>query len=1357
MFPDHLHELATTLLPEPLLRALDAQEPGSIANAYALLDTHRARLFALTPASATQVLLPNGENNFRTGASIRGTVLSIRIVGIVELLDKHALSGRAGSETVGYVLSQLFATIIGEIEQRGGIVLSFGGEILTAVFSVVQLGSEHAAFAVAAALAVQPLATAERTVAHSIQLRTTVQTGVFFVADIGDVSHGELLLTGRAANRIARDRDSTPIGTITISNDTAAQINGLVVRRLGYDLQIVDSLAKAPTSLPTTPQLYRQPSLASITTQLEQINKAQRYLPYQLPTRMIARETFGGEFRPVTVAVISFHIYRRLLEFLEMAATAEQDNTIVVQLLDSYYNATQSVIQQYGGRIGSLESTGTGDRLYAFFGAPLAHEDDPRRAVEACLELHARANDLHQSIADLMREWTAGRPNQNVLLRLSQPSGRERVGIATGTVFTGILGMPQRRTYTVIGEPVSYAATYMAAAEEDQLLISALTYRAIQPAYSADPLLPLVVGRSGKTVTAFRLPAQIATTPQNAAAALVGRDQELVQLRAIVDAALLSDTPARAAIVVLGEAGVGKTRLLDELWMPVRVEYSHVLLLRTTCQSYEQTAPYAPIRRIFRQLLQIRLDDDRETQAYVVHHLLEVLVPEWSRFSPILGALLGIPIAETNLTRALSPEQRRDRLDDLIVETLVATAQAQPTALTIEDVQWLDPSSAAVLRTFAERAKALPGLLAFTSRPAVDQPRPWDNITHTTTLRLEELDDDASITLLTALLDAPPPPEMSSLLARVQGVPLYLEELVRYLIDVRAIIRQPSGEWAVTRSAVESDVPPQIEQIIMSRLDQLSDDARHTAEIASTIGTQFVPELTSAALSQVNITAQLNELRQAGILAQQTSPLAFRHGITCDVIYNSISFARRHELHIQVAGAIEQLYGDTIAEHHATLGDHYERAELYDRAFEHFLAAAQLAQSRYANQEAIDLYTRALAASPWVRDDLAKPDLALARPLCEGFGDVLALTGNSSQAREYYSMLITLFEGDRADQVVHRARLLRKLASTYEAQGNFDSALQRLERAATVIASAPSDNTSNQEHAEILSDIGWVHFHRNDIDQSQLYLEQALNQLEEEEVTTQTARILNRLGGVAWQRGDLAKAQVFVEQSLAASEKSGDLVGQASALNNLGILAENNDEIDTAIHYALKSLQTYERVGNRRDISSAALNLGWAFFSQQSYEKAQIYFTQALTASTEVHDSFNQMRSSLNLSRVMLEIGDLTSSEYFSHQSLLIATQLQLPPQKLENITVMLEILLQKKDIDGVRTLYQQGLDLKVDSESEEYGNFQRLEAKIALAQGDKTRAIKLLGMNEALFTRLQNLPEANRTRKLLAEIEAQE
>ncbi len=1342
------------LLPKALVTALQQPTPDTKAwiTAGDRLQAQLNAYLPFVPAPIQDGLLRDPALGRLPPQRPNGTLLCADVSGFTALSSELATAGRQGSEAISALMNRLFAALLAEVAAHGGGVIQFGGDALTALFDSATLGPTHAAQAAAAALAMQTrmsdfAAVPTERGLFPLRLRIALHSGELFAVVVGDSEHSELVVTGSAIHRVVVAQEQAAPGAVVLSAETRQALPDADVVPIAaglYELQRVPTPPRPPTV--STIRQAGPPGPAAVTTLLARIAAVEPFVPLALPKRFARLHAEGGEFRPVTVLFSDFYTFPDLAA--RLAGADAVDPAVLGAVLNHYYTAIQRVVHSFGGTINKVDMAASGNRVLALFGAPVAHEDDPNRATEVVLALPALLMEADRAVADL----PAGRPGAP-----APPEFQPRIGIAAGTVFAGILGTPARHEYTVMGRTVNLAARLLAAAGPTDVLLTAAVYRTVNRRLQAEPLPPLLTKGMPEPVPVFRAQHARAAAP-NARhwVPIIGRSTELEQVIGVGTRALTAGPQAGGVAALAGEAGIGKSRLAAEAVRLLRMNRA-VRVVSETCRSYEETAPYSVFGRILCQLLP-------PTTPAALQVLLDDLLPAWSRFAPLLHPLLGLPPAETTLTTALSAEGRRDRLTDLVRALVPALADRRPLVLLLDDLQWADASSRALIDTLVGELGGRPLLLLLVGRTLADLPPVPPDLTNGLTLTLPPLTAGDSTALLQTLLGGGEVPgELDSLVDHSAGMPFFLEETVRYLLDSGALRRSPDGHWLYLRPISQESVPARVEQMITARLDRLDEETRLLAQVAAVFGPQVSTRLlASVPAAATHLHEKLACLAEAALLVPSEegdgTEYRFKQGVTRDVTYSSLLFARRRELHAQAAAAIEHIYADDLAGQHAVLAEHYRRAEQPTVAFAHFIAAATQAQADYAHAEALLLYPQALAVAPWTVDPTQPPDLKPATPLYEGWGDLLALTGNYPAARDQYTALLHLVQRKTdLTQAVHAAALHRKLGSTYEHQGNMEQARTGLQIAAAALATLPATAEVILEQARVLSDLGWVGFRQGDLDQAQLYLDQALNTVlplaDQPAAAAQQAAVLNRLGGVAWSRGDLARAQSYVEQYLHNSEQSGNLADQAKALNNLALLLERQDRLMESIRCNLQALDINEQIGNRRMLAVGTLNAGYTFYCIEDYASARHYLNQSIKWAGEVHDNHYQQVAYLNLGRVYTAMGEWDLAAEALQESLARTQQLQNASEELDVRVALGELALQRGDPAGAATAYQAGAALATDMTSEEYGRFQRLEARIAETEGHRTKAVELLVLNEALFVQLQNAVEIRRTRSLRREL----
>lgn len=1366
-----------------------------------LLRAHAAYI----PARLVRRQLANPIPGQVTGSFWDGSLLFADLSGFTALSEQLSTIGRQGAEEVSAIVNQLFDALVEEVAHNQGMLLKFGGDALTAFFDQENLGETHAAAATNAALAMQQRMNAfaklrTRAGTFRLRLRVGVHSGRLFAAEVGDTSHVELVITGREVNQVATAQEIAAPGDVVISDQTAALLHDarLEPSERGFQRIIGLPTPQLPAlrddlTIPTGEDLA---TLEQLATQLAALRP---YLVRGLPQRFLdSRFTEIGEFRPVSVMFANFHNFSDMLELLKDAPT------LAAQVLNAYFQRVQQVVHHYDGSINKVDMATHGDKLMALFGAPAAHEDDPLRVVHCALDMRRALTDVNTEIASLFEPLATRYAEQHA----APPALHQRIGINTGTVFAGRVGGAQRYEYTVMGSAVNLSARLMAKAADGMVMLSPFTRTMVEQQVAVADHPPLQLKGLSQPITpgvllerdangARTMGRSESALPQ---VALVGRDNELQQMLAAAQQALAGNG---RVIALIGEAGIGKTRLSSELLHQLVLtgaapagqhagSVDNFAIYGGECQSYEQSTPYATIRPPLRALLEItpqrpasRTDSDAAALAMLdtLEQAVTRYAPKLVRFAPLLGDALGVAVQETQLTRGLTAEQRHDRLHELIIELFTGATNEYPLILMLEDIQWADASSLELVNEIASAIQGKPMLLLLNYRPSPPIDAPWNALDTTLQITLAELSLDKGEQLLSALLNDNPPPAVRSLVERTQGNPFYIEELIRTLIASGILARKQRGDWYLTGPLNEATLPRSIEGLVIARLDKLPEAQYDMVQVASVVGRRFQQPVVAGIYAQKSILDHVlealihSEITQQDFQDNDLSYL-FRHGLLRDVAYETILFARRRELHRQVALRLEELTADDPQARQnvlSVLARHYLLAEVWNEAFAYHMLAGQQAQRRYANREALSLFATALEIVPNLPMP-TDPDERIRQivDLHERRGAIFALLGETDDAVGSYLEAMALVDVREETHRETRVRLHRLLASVEEQSSEFDTAVRWLEQGMALAnqqtraelarcyllgakiynrrgefdSSLEWVRTSLAMATEVGSDLdrgnalrllGVTYADTGDLNASIQALEEAATIWEQlQEDISGKSRILNDLGSVYDQMGRWQEAITCYEQAIEISEAIGDAVGIAYASNNYAYLMVGRNELQRAYDLYIYSAEHFRKTGSLWGEAATEFNRGEVLILQGNPADAMPLFTRSL-ATFERIGSRNFIPEVLRLAaEASLALENYAAADDYARRSLAEAEALGMPVEKGIAQRVLGQIALAQQHYPPAASMLEQACATLQEADSPyDIGKVYYWQARLHALQGNFAEAHPLLQQAFQTFTEL--------------------
>jgi class 3 adenylate cyclase/tRNA A37 threonylcarbamoyladenosine biosynthesis protein TsaE len=636
--------------------------------------------------------------------------------------------------------------------------------------------------------------------------------------------------------------------------------------------------------------------------------RVRSYAPEHLIEKLLAaRGKIDGERRNVTI------LFADLEGFTTMSEKMDPER--VYALLDTCLRGFAEEVHRYEGTIDKF----IGDGIMALFGAPLAHENDPERAVRAGL-----------GILDFLRIFNE-KTAETYGTRL-----HVRIGLNAGTVIAGVVGPDSRMQYTVVGDTVNLASRLEELAERDTILVSRSVWKATNSLFKYLPRGNVTIKGRRAPVEAFQVvgprkhPGRVRGI-RGLRAPMIGRNRELEHLHQVIER--LARKNQGQLVLLTGEAGIGKSRLVAESKQFMRL--FSLQPFEVACPPHTARLEYRVFQRLLAQHFDIPGGADEETRHKQLRQAVHKLLPigHAAEVLPFLQRLLDVPIADertASFMRRLSPKELRSKTFLALRRLVLAILQKRPLIFIVDDLHWIDKDSLNLLLSLIALVDKYPLLLWLVSRPyegpAVSMIHQLGRKVcagHYTPITLNRLSLFDSHILLDSLLKPStlPPQIRQSIPEMAEGNPFFLEEIVRLLIEQGAIWRT-DGEWrAKTDLDVNSlSIPQSLHALLTSRLDRLSEEPRHVLQCCAVIGPRIPHDLLAAMVSaefRPVLDQAVDELLHREFLEREPGrkrSYAFRHTLVRETVYNMMLSQRRKELHLRVGHCLDELYAGRLQE-----------------------------------------------------------------------------------------------------------------------------------------------------------------------------------------------------------------------------------------------------------------------------------------------------------------------------------------------------------------------------------------------------------------------------------------------------------
>jgi len=894
-----------------------------------------------------------------------------------------------------------------------------------------------------------------------------------------------------------------------------------------------------------------------------------------------ANRSMHGERRVVTI------LFCDVKGSTSMAGKLDPEDW--AEVMNEAFEYLISPIYRYEGTVARL----MGDAILAFFGAPIAHEDDPQRAVLAGLDI---LKDIQPFCDEIKHEYGL--------------DFGVRVGVHTGPVVVGEIGSNLAMEYTAMGDAANVAARMEETAEPGTIQISESTYKLVAPLFQIEALGDVELKGKDEPIKTYRV-VDVKADPgkvrgiEGLDTPLVGRSQEMeVLLHALTDL-----RQGRGGIVsVLGEAGLGKSRLIEEMHKETRQDVSEEPTW-FFCRgiSFATAQPYGLFQQLLRKLTGVNEHDTPELAREKIASYLDQIPSEQHEITRQAFEVLLAIGKETEISE-LEGEAFQRELYTALENIWRDSARTQPVIYVFDDLHWADSASIELLLHLLQLVDEIPVLFLCASRP-YRQSLGWQVKLHAETnyphryqeiklnpLRLEESQE--LIHRLIQITDLPLDLQ-SLILQKAEGIPFFVEEVIRSLIDQGIILRDEAGNFRYTSTDLTHVIiPDNLQALLTARIDRLNSEVRSTLQYAAVIGRSFYQRILKwVSELEEEIDEHLITLQRVELI-QETSRIpeieyVFRHELTRDAAYRTILRKERKKFHLRVAEALENAFPDKIEDLAPRLAHHFDQAGKYEKALMYYTKAGEIAAKLYANKEAINLLTRAIELTEFI--DISPADRI----------HIYLLRGRTFEVISQWDDAIDNYQELEAYGIEHQ--------------------IPEIELAAII------------PHATILS----IPTGRIDIDEGRNLSERGLELAEKLQDLKSKAKILWNLLLISYFTPEEANVEFGIEAMSIAREHNSkeDL---AYILHDLGRVYASINKFEEAKGHLQESQGYWRELGNLPMLADSLTMAAYVQLEAGNFERALTLSQESLEISQSINNLWGQAYSLTMIAPALIELGRIS-------------------------------------------------------------------------------------------------------------------
>jgi len=917
----------------------------------------------------------------------------------------------------------------------------------------------------------------------------------------------------------------------------------------------------------------------------EKLRNIQKYLPEGLREKILSqKDRIEGERKQVTVLFADMEGFTGLLELLGI----EDAYTI----MDKVYEILIRKVHDFEGVVNEM----TGDGIMALFGAPIALEDAPQKAIRT-------AYSIHKEMAKFS-ERMKRKQGKAVSIKM-------RIGIHTGPVVVGTLGNDLRLEFKAVGDTVNLASRMEGLAEPGTTYVSEETFNLAEGFFRFEALgekrikgkkEPVKIYRfiaPGTRRTRFDVSAERGLTP------FVGRERDL---KLLLDGFERSKAGSGQAFSIVGEAGGGKSRLLYEFRKAVSHENTN--FLEGKCLSYSRSIAYQPIIDILQSIFNIAENDgDRKIIAKTSKALQTLRVDEASTLPYLLEVL---SVRDSGIDAIpMSPEAKRDRTIDALKQVVLQYAQIRPLIMAIEDLHWIDQSSEQFLAYLLENINDARVFLILNYRPKYICT--WNHEACHSQINLNRLSKRDSLQMVYHILGTQLLEDALEKLSleKTEGIPFFIEEFVRSLKELRLAVRK-TNKYCLIKDFQEMTIPSTIQDIIMARVDALPKEAKDLLQTGSVIEREFsfklIKQVTSISaqelLSHLSVLKDTELLYERGVFPE--SNYIFKHALTRKVVYDSILTRKKQFLHEAIGNAIEALFKDSLEKHYGVLTEHYiasgnyKKGAIYSRLSERYAEkAASLADAIDYAQKRIDCLEKLPTT------DAVQKEIIDARTV---LGLYSVQSGFHANANDAVVPVVKL-----AEKMMYKRRLpqIYTIIGSYKymVEEDFPGAFKNLEEALTI------SGESNDMVSSLFSNF-WLAVVRSvncEFEKARIHMTRALEINMAANSHWGVSIIKSNLSYfIHYFRGHVKKSHQTSSEALEGANESGDIFSKAMASVCHGISCYGRGFFDDAIVHLTDGCKFCDKIKLVIFHGLAHFFLGEAHFEKGDFKESEDNYQQAI-------------------------------------------------------------------------------------------------------------------------------------------------